>query len=209
MENASSPVPSMAQMTNLRLQRDLQKAKSGAHVGVGGYPEVVGTSRLQCRPSMREGLLDRLRQVGSIEIELAREQPEIEEVLHPAVQGSEVDHSFELLGHDGLSRIHAEPRCRELEEGRVGPNFRARMNNVAEADVELHGQTSSLEKPSERDPDAHVVRVLLDPLARNGSAIELEAVIGHDGRADLSHDAFNDADLVFDVAEQIDVACRA
>src|SRR5512145_3238386 len=69
----------------------------------------------QSRSAVRERTLDGHSNLGTIEVELVCEQPNVEEVLHPTVQGSKVDHRLELLGNNRFARIHAQSRSGKLE----------------------------------------------------------------------------------------------
>jgi len=55
---------------------------------------------IEPRSAVSERLFERSREVDTGKVESLREQPDVEEVLHSAVQRSELDHRLELLGDD-------------------------------------------------------------------------------------------------------------
>jgi hypothetical protein len=59
------------------------------------------------RLPVRERLRHSRRQEASVKLELPRQQPQVEEVLQTAVELAELDHRFDFLGHDRLTRIRA------------------------------------------------------------------------------------------------------
>lgn len=66
-----------------------------------------------------------------------REDPEIVEVFHPAVVQTQVHHRLILFRDHGLSRIDAQPRRRQIQDGRILGDFRLWRDRVPEADVDL------------------------------------------------------------------------
>ena len=70
-------------------------------------------------------------------IKLFGEQPDVVEVLHPAVQNSELHHGLELFCDGTLHAVAFQLRSRKIKNRRVY-NFRGlRYNHIAESGVNL------------------------------------------------------------------------
>ncbi|HEX8114444.1 MAG TPA: hypothetical protein VF516_42230 [Kofleriaceae bacterium] len=152
---------------------------------------------------------DRLRQQRAVEGELIREEPDVVEVLHAAVQPAQVDHRLELLGHHRLARVARELGRREAEQRGVRDGLRTGSDDVAEPDVDLHGDARPAEQTDEANPHALVVRVLLDALGFHCGRVEHHAVWLDIGRAHLTDHAFQVLERVVEAAEEVEVLRRA
>jgi hypothetical protein len=86
-------------------------------------------------PQFRKGGEHSRRERPSIEFEPPREQPDVVEVLHPAVLRTEIDHRMELRRDDCLARVAGELRLREVEKRWIGNLFRRWRDDIAEAHV--------------------------------------------------------------------------
>src|SRR5262245_11061776 len=134
---------------------------------------------------MLECLSDCQCKRGSREIELTREQPNVEEVFHARVERSELHHRFELFGDDCLAWVHAQVWGREVEECWVVSFLGARADDIAEADVDLYRDTRTFKKGEESESDALVVGILFDSAANERRRIEAQTVVDHGKIADL------------------------
>ena len=86
-----------------------------------------------------------------MELESAGQDPQVIEILHPAVGDAEHDHGLELLGHDRLPRVGLQHGGREIEQHRVGDLDRRRRHHVAEADVDLDRNPGVLQTAGQVD----------------------------------------------------------
>jgi hypothetical protein len=90
------------------------------------------------RLSSPEGCLDGLSQGVLVKLEVPREEPDIEKVLHAAVRDPELHHGFELLGDGRLPSVHAQSRGRHIGQQRGVARFGgSRSDRIAEADIDL------------------------------------------------------------------------
>ena len=64
-------------------------------------------------------LLNRFRQLSTVELEVPGKRPDVEEVLHAAVERAEFDHRFKLFRHDGFAVVGVELRPRLIENRRI------------------------------------------------------------------------------------------
>src|SRR5258708_541233 len=62
---------------------------------------------------------DRSNDFRPIKLNFPGENPDIEEIFHPAISESEKNHRLEFLGHDGCSGICREHWCWKIEKRRV------------------------------------------------------------------------------------------
>ncbi len=104
-------------------------------------PEFIGQTnrhigRQQC-PTSLEGAPHRIDKDGLAKFECLRDQPEIVEILEPAVGHAERDQGLEFLRHNRLDRVGAKMGCWRIQQrGIVDLDWRWR-DGVAEADVDL------------------------------------------------------------------------
>lgn len=80
------------------------------------------------------------------------------------------------------------------------------MNNIAERDVELHGNPRFLEKSQKLDSDTFVVRIFLDSLTHDTAGIELDPIVIDGLGADLPGDCFEVCDGIFSSAQKINIS---
>lgn len=115
-------------------------------------------SRQLC-PSSPKCPSNGLAQRSPVEIKTACQQPDIEKVLHPAVQLAQLHHGLKFLCYYGLAVVGVQ-MCRGLiKDHRIGDFHRPRRDDVAESDVDLHGDTCVTEEAVELGADAHFASV--------------------------------------------------
>jgi hypothetical protein len=108
----------------------------------------------------RLNCLEQYRSIKNIE---ARERPQIEVVLHSAIQHPKRCQRFQLLGDNCLFRIGPQDRSREFQKRGIFDFNDAWGNHIAEADVDLHRDPSTSKSCPEANTHALIVRVLFDP----------------------------------------------
>lgn len=127
----------------------------------------------------------------TVELEVAREDSEVVEVLHPAVGHPELDRRLELLCDDRLARVRAQARRGEVEQGGKLDLEGGGGDRVAEADVDLEAELRRREPRGEARADPAVLLVLSDPFDGERLEIEGEAVVvdleGQDVGEDRAH----------------------
>lgn len=126
--------------------------------------------------SAGEGFQDGRCQHSAIEIKLPRQEPDVEEILHAAVQDAQLDHGLELLGDHALSAVAAKLRCREAEDRGIFHKLSRRDHHVAEADVKLHGNARGVQPSPKPDPYPFIVSILGDSLSPDASRVEDQAI---------------------------------
>src|SRR5437667_12684305 len=90
----------------------------------------------------RERCLDRIYQNWTLKTIQARERPQIEIVLHSAVQHSKHGQRLQLFGDDRFLWISPQDRSRKFQKGRVLDFNCCWCNNVAKA-IDLHWDSSA------------------------------------------------------------------
>jgi hypothetical protein len=83
------------------------------------------------------------------------------------------------------------------------------MNDIAESNIELHWNSSLLEKSGEPDSDAFIVRALLDALARDTPLVESEPVFLDLRDTDAPNHVLEICDRILGMPQEIDVSGRA
>ncbi len=90
---------------------------------------------------MSEGPSHGLGQGLPVELEVAREMVQIEEVLDPAVPVAENHHRFKLLRYDDLERVDPHLRRGKGEQSGVGAGSGGRPHGVTQPHVDLEHQS--------------------------------------------------------------------
>lgn len=102
--------------------------------------------------SLSEGSGDGVGQQRAVKRELARQGPDIEEILHATVYLTELNHGFEFFRDGCFSAVSIEPRRREVNYGRVFAERRSRSEHVPEPEIELHWNLRILKPGEKSDP---------------------------------------------------------
>src|SRR3989338_491504 len=100
-----------------------------------------------------EGICHSLRQYRPIEVELTGKQPDIEEILQPAVENAQLDHRLKFLGDGALAAVASQSRCRKIQNRRIFHHFRPGYNDIAETNIQLYGDAGDAKRATK--PDAH------------------------------------------------------
>ena len=89
--------------------------------------------------------------------------PEVEIVLHPAVEHAERGQRFQLLGHHRVAGINPQMRLGHLAENEWIANLlRAGYDGIAETNVDLYGAAGTVQHTHQRHPDTRVIGFLAD-----------------------------------------------
>ncbi len=73
----------------------------------------------------------------AVEVEVPGKEPEIREVLHPAVALAQDDHGLELLGDDALPRVAVQLGGRKVEKSGIRDLAGARNDHISESDIDM------------------------------------------------------------------------
>ena len=102
-----------------------------------------------CHPkvssSFLKGVLNRLGENFSFELERSRQDLQVVKILHAGIGNSEFHKRFEFFGNDRLFRIGQQTRSRKFQKRGVADLGRCGCDDVAEADVNLNGNLCALE----------------------------------------------------------------
>ena len=74
------------------------------------------------------------------------------EILHPAVQGTKLNHRVQLFRNGGFLAIGLNTRCRHVQKRRVHDIFGLGPNGIADADIHLKGYSDIAHIRQEFDP---------------------------------------------------------
>ena len=119
---------------------------------------------------------DRLGQGRPIEGKLLGHDPDVKEVLHPAVGDAKLDHGLILLRDDRLSGICPDTWCREVEQRWEVDDIRGGGNRIAKADINLEIDPGLAQRNPKPNPDSFVLLVLANRLGGHGVCIEAKSV---------------------------------
>src|SRR5438067_12215551 len=120
----------------------------------------------------RERCLDRAHQNWTLKTVQARERPQIEIVLHSAVQHSKHGQRYQLFVNDRFLWIGSLDRSRKFQNGRVLDFNRLWCNNIAKANVDLHWYSSASKACVEANRHTSVLGILFNPGDRYLVSIE-------------------------------------
>src|SRR4030067_1355306 len=134
-----------------------------------------GGRRRDLRPPVGEGLSDRIRQDSAVEFELPGKQPDVEKILHAAVQGPELAHRLEFLRDRALPTVTQKAGSGKVEKGRVIHLVWSRDDDIPEADVDLHCDPGIPKVSTEADAHPFVVDFHRDPPTNYGFYVEDQA----------------------------------
>src|SRR5207302_1322892 len=123
-----------------------------------------------------ERCLDRAHQNWTLETVQPRERPQIEIVLHSAVQHSKHGQRFQLFGNDRFLWISPQDRSRKVQKGRVLDFNSCWCNNVANANIDLHWDSSACTGCMEANPHSLLLGILLNPCDLYRLCIEFSRV---------------------------------
>ncbi len=116
---------------------------------------------------------------------------------------------IELLCNDGLARVGAQTRRREVEQRRELDDACLRRDRVAEAYVHLKPHLRVRDAGDELDANAAVLLLLADEADREGAEVEAHAVVNHVDREQLGEDLAHVLDAWVAETEQVEVSGRS
>src|SRR5437879_9344108 len=153
----------------------------------------------------RERCLDRIYQNWTLKTIQARERPQIEIVLHSAVQHSKHGQRLQLFGDDRFLWISPQDRSRKFQKGRVLDFNCCWCNNVAKANIDLHWDSSASKGCMEANAHALVLGILFNPGDLYRLCIEFNPVRFGFEFANFSDQSANVVKLVGRSPEEIDI----
>lgn len=143
------------------------------------------------------------------EFELSGKQPDVVEILHPAVQFAEFYHRFKFLCDGTFAAVAKQLWGRRAQQGRQFGLFRFWENNIPKTDIDLHMDPCRIQCPQKINPDALIVRIFSDALSLNRAWIKDKPVSLHSDRDDIANQCGDGSLFVACSAEKIDVHSRS
>lgn len=144
----------------------------GHIVGELGGERHRQSSGQRCHATL-EGSGDSLAEQVPVEVEPAGKYQQVVEVLHSAVRHAELDHRFEFLGNNCLTRVGLELRRRKTQQGWEPDYRRVGRDDISEADIDLETHPGLCYLRDERDTDSAILLVVSDE--PNGQRIECKS----------------------------------
>src|ERR1700728_3204173 len=139
-----------------------------------------GEARRRIPGHSRRSTLERscncLRQRRAIKGEVARECPEVVEVLHTTVRRVELDHCVKLLRDGRLDRHGTQPHARLTQQRRILDEARPGNDRIPYPKVDLKVQADIAHAAGEPQTRPEILSVLRDVLGDDACGIEGHAV---------------------------------
>ena len=120
-----------------------------------------------------------------VEVEILRQQPEVEVVLQSAVQHSNGDNRLEFLRDNGAARVNPDIWARKIKQCRIVLGKGFGKHAVAKSDIELERDPGLVDIGIERDSGSPVLCLLPDFAACHRCHIEGHPIIGDALPADV------------------------
>ena len=123
-----------------------------------------------------ECCLDGLAKRRAAELELARQYPEVVEVLHARIGHAELHEGLELFSNDAFFWICPKPGRWKIQHPRILNLPRSGHDNIAETDVNLERYSGTLQPCQESDSQSFVFLFCFDLCYSNGFGIENQSI---------------------------------
>jgi hypothetical protein len=145
-----------------------------------------GESTGHCKLTSRKGGRDRAAQFSGFQCAFGQQHPKIKIVLHAGVGHAQQAHRMKFLSHHGVLRVGAQSRSGQIfEQHRVVHRFRRWRDRIAETDVHLQCNASTVQLRLQVYAYAAVARFLAYHRGLDGGWIKRDAILGRD-LADLT-----------------------